>query len=572
MKNNIKIHENMRTLFKSMAEMRHRFLSILKTCVFNIDRVLLIGIIIIFIESYICISFEYSIGISLLYSFIYSSFLSILSVIKVFNLKIYKIVFYSLITANSLAFLIEFFVNYQHGIRLNEIVIISLLLTNSREIYEYIGNIPAEAYMIFAGLGLLSGIFIKAILRYARFCLILAKIIVVCGFLITTVLVGGAFVNRSKTVAWFNHFSMPRLVTSSYYAFCNMSSYSSANHSATIMTNNSSISNIVLILGESLTKNHMSLYGYTNDTTPLLKERDDLFVFGNVISSFCGTNPSIENMFTFRNYENNMRWNESENLISIMKKSGYHTLWISNQEKVDRWGSAAYVLSCESDEALFSDDFATPGTRKGRYDERVISLLGELPCTGMHKQKNFYVIHLLGSHEIFRERYPDGYECFSASDIKMNISDEKKDIVASYDNSVLYNDYVVNSIIDYFQNTDCLMIYISDHGEELYGETDKVTHANTKDGLEIPFIIWTSKDFVAKHEKMYSRLKNVDKNRKYMTDDLIHTILDLAEIYSKDYDSKRSLLNDKFDVNRKRIILRDYREPVNFDEIYRGKM
>ncbi len=39
---------------------------------------------------------------------------------------------------------------------------------------------------------------------------------------------------------------------------------------------------IIVVIGESLTRNHMSLYGYPRNTNPLLSERkDNLYVYNN---------------------------------------------------------------------------------------------------------------------------------------------------------------------------------------------------------------------------------------------------------------------------------------------------
>ena len=38
-----------------------------------------------------------------------------------------------------------------------------------------------------------------------------------------------------------------------------------------------------------------------------------------------------------------------------------------------------------------------------------------------------------------------------------------------------------------------------------------------------------------------------------MTDDMIHTILDLADIHTPEYDPAKSIVNDQFDASRPRI-------------------
>ena len=42
-------------------------------------------------------------------------------------------------------------------------------------------------------------------------------------------------------------------------------------------------------------------------------------------------------------------------------------------------------------------------------------------------------------------------------------------------------------------------------------------------------------------------------NRPYMTDDMIHTMLDVADVKTEDYNPKKSVINSAFDATRPRI-------------------
>ena len=56
-------------------------------------------------------------------------------------------------------------------------------------------------------------------------------------------------------------------------------------------------------------------------------------------------------------------------------------------------------------------------------------------------------------------------------------------------------------------------------------------------------------------EKYPEIVKRIEKslNDPYMTDDLIHTILDIADIKTPEFDETRSIINEKFNAERKRI-------------------
>ena len=70
--------------------------------------------------------------------------------------------------------------------------------------------------------------------------------------------------------------------------------------------------------------------------------------------------------------------------------------------------------------------------------------------------------------------------------------------------------------------------------------------------VEIPFLIYTSDKFIKNYPEKVESIKNsVDK--PYMTDDLIHTILEIADIKTSEFDETRSIINKNFNDKRKRI-------------------
>ncbi|WP_418626738.1 sulfatase-like hydrolase/transferase, partial [Anaerosinus sp.] len=151
--------------------------------------------------------------------------------------------------------------------------------------------------------------------------------------------------------------------------------------------------------------------------------------------------------------------------------------------------------------------------------------------------------------------YPKEYNVFNESDIESNFDTKRKLTIAEYDNAVLYNDFIVNEIIKRFEGKETLIIYISDHGEEVYDNRDYVGHTEdngSKYMIEIPMIVWGSKNFVERYPEKLQSIKMAIKH-PYMTDDIIHSILDLLEIKTIDYDSSRSIFSPDFNEKRQRI-------------------
>ena len=134
--------------------------------------------------------------------------------------------------------------------------------------------------------------------------------------------------------------------------------------------------------------------------------------------------------------------------------------------------------------------------------------------------------------------------------------DEKKRKIVAYDNTILYNDYVLNEIFKRFSGSYSIVIYLSDHGEEIYERGEFAGHIDTLANrfmVEIPMLIYVSDIFIQKHPKIYEKLK-ASVHRPYMSDDLIHTVLDIAGIQTPDFDPTRSIINDQFNEKRRRIV------------------
>ena len=96
---------------------------------------------------------------------------------------------------------------------------------------------------------------------------------------------------------------------------------------------------IIIVLGESFSSNHSSLYGYKKRTNPMLEEKaneGNLIVFKNTISPCTGTTAAFKYLLNTNQVgcEDGKQWYEHTNLIEVMNMIGYHTMWISNQSEI----------------------------------------------------------------------------------------------------------------------------------------------------------------------------------------------------------------------------------------------
>ncbi|MGG7073976.1 phosphoethanolamine transferase [Campylobacter sp. 9BO] len=310
------------------------------------------------------------------------------------------------------------------------------------------------------------------------------------------------------------------------------------------------VKNVIVIIGESLSRHYMSLYGYEKPTTPFLKNLEksgNLISFSDIISPYTSTNPVLEYALNFNNYESKDKrhYSDSLNMLDMFNLAGYKTFWISNQEFNGRYTMATTSISARADEIKFTGSL---GTRNSfRYDSEILQFLS-------NKTDGFYIIHLMGSHSLYRERYPDEYAKFKSNELNEPLNKKQKDRLAKYLNSVFYNDFIINEIYKVFKDDDSLILYFSDHGESLYEFKGLSGHGFvTRFTCEIPFMFIASDEFKTKHGELWQKIQEA-KDKPFMTDDLPHTLADIIGVKPLEYDENRSLISPNFNTLRKRIM------------------
>lgn len=316
-----------------------------------------------------------------------------------------------------------------------------------------------------------------------------------------------------------------------------------------ISTTNNKPQNIVIILGESFSKLHSSLYGYNKETNPYLsslRDSSSLFIFNHVTSSALNTIEAIKSIMTTYNpnKSNNTReWYECEKLPDIIKQTGYYTFWISNQSQYGLYDNIASAFAKLCDTTIFVGDLCA-GVGTNKLDENIIPCLQQQ--INNNNSLNCYFIHLIGSHYSFNRRYPKHFNKYSPNDYCEYPKHQRYNL-ATYDNSILYNDSVVYKIINLFQNKESIVFYFSDHSIDLYNSSsDYIGHAkgnvpkSADAGHQIPFMIYTSKKFNKNNPQTVKRIKE-NINTPFCTNNFIYTIMDITGV---------NFENNKNNINR----------------------
>lgn len=318
---------------------------------------------------------------------------------------------------------------------------------------------------------------------------------------------------------------------------------------------------IAVIIGESHSKYHSQLYGYPISNEPLLTSRlqnEELVLFSNVVSISDHTHGAISSIMSLSNSSKDDFF--SQHLFPVViKESGWETIMLENQYILN-----ASESSFMTNEELSTKMFSKRNTKRFATDEDMID---NHPFQVHNRQ--LYVFHLLGQHYDYDTNCPKSFKKFSSLAYQnSNKTDKQKKTLAAYDNITLYNDYIINKIINIFEDKNAIVIYFSDHGEEVCDNDDYFGHGNAafdtkrfKYQIEVPFFIWMSKEYISSH-KDFAKAIHEKSNCRYLTDDISHTILDLAGVRIDGFDETRSLLSSEF-KERTRIVLGS----INYDEV-----
>ncbi len=312
----------------------------------------------------------------------------------------------------------------------------------------------------------------------------------------------------------------------------------------------------VIIIGESLTSHKMSLYGYDRATNPKLEAiKDELVIFDDVISPSTYTIKSLEKALTMANYEDSTAIYKGS-IIQLFNSVGFKTFWISNQRPVGINENLLTKISSAADESVFVN--ISNYNMITSFDEELLEPVQEALDDDYPKKVLF--VHLLGNHIDYDKRYPKQFEVFKTLDDKYQ---DIEDVIDSYDNATIYNDFIVSEVIDKMKakNDESFLLFFSDHGEEVYETQDEFGHFlgdASKPMYDIPFVLWQSDKF---KENRPIRFR---PHREYMIDDLIHSIGHLANIKFEGYEAKRSVFSIYF-KKRIRHILGD----INYNKLYK---
>ncbi len=294
--------------------------------------------------------------------------------------------------------------------------------------------------------------------------------------------------------------------------------------------------NFVFILGESVRADHIQLNGYSRNTSPKLSQRANIISYPNIYTSLTYTVASVKQLLTNQSIDDVVKSNNVFSLFSVLNAVNYKTSWIGNSTIVK---SYAPIIRSNQNVQLI-DKFRSIMSFNKALDEKMLQPFDSILKT---KKNQFITLHMVGSHWWYENRYSSEFRKFTpVIDSKHIPSLAPQQIINSYDNTLLYLDNFIDTVISSVEktHTKSIVMYVSDHGEIL-GEEGKWLHAQESEASKNPaMIVWYSDEFKSSYPELVLALED-NKNKQFSTDFFYHSILDLFRVQNFEYDKNKSV-------------------------------
>ena len=305
----------------------------------------------------------------------------------------------------------------------------------------------------------------------------------------------------------------------------------------------------VLVIGETLRPDRLQLNGYNRATTPRLAGTENVVSFTDMVSPWAWTRMSVPVILSRKAATDQRYFPTETSLVAAFKEAGFSTSWLSTQSPLGVHDSSIALHASEADQVQYLNPVGYK--KEGFYDDILLPAFERV--LQQNQQKQFIVVHTLGSHFSYADRYPEAFDLFTPSGkgqlISMHDQKSRALLNNAYDNSVAYTDFVLFNLIKQLEKSQSVssLFFVSDHGENIFdGQCAKSGHGhNTERDYRVASILWTSDAY----NLLYPQKKALAEQRRQqplMTSSVFHSLLDLAGIQYPDQKLSKSWVNPEW--------------------------
>lgn len=299
----------------------------------------------------------------------------------------------------------------------------------------------------------------------------------------------------------------------------------------------------VLVIGESQNRAHMQAYNYHRATTPWLdsmKNDKNMLLFTKAYSCHTHTVPTLLYALTAKNQYNNIAVKNAVSVLEVAEAAGFETVWLSNQVKYSAWDTPVTSIASEANQQKWINSTLGESTNTDYFDGKLIEELEKIKIT----DQMLIVMHLMGNHGSYEQRYPKAFEKYDG-----------KNTIDKYDNSIIYNDYVMSQVYKRARKIPNFkgLVYCSDHADAIDKNLSHDAAQFDFDMTHIPLYIYLSDSYIQNNSAKYKSLEK-QKNKLFTNDLLFNLMLGVLGINLNNiYEPNNDPTADTFDNNKERF-------------------
>lgn len=319
---------------------------------------------------------------------------------------------------------------------------------------------------------------------------------------------------------------------------------------------------VVMVIGESSRYDRWSLNGYERDTNPLLKQESNLVPLADVITAVSATRLSVPVIISRKPATQSLKDGFSEkSFLTAYKEAGFKTYWLSNQISFGQFDTPVSVFAKEADVVQFLN--LGGFTNSSNFDQILFDPFRN--ALADPAPKKLIVLHTLGSHWNYSQRYPKQFDKWQPSLFGVDkpvYTDTaiKPQLNNSYDSSILYTDWFLSNVIGMLKDDGqrtalrSSLVYVADHGQTLYDGTCRLAfHGhNTQFEFHVPAFVWYSPQFQQHYPDKVTQLQRHQKAR-LSTENMFHTLLDLGDIRFAGEQPEWSIASPRFKQHKRYV-------------------
>lgn len=267
-------------------------------------------------------------------------------------------------------------------------------------------------------------------------------------------------------------------------------------------------------------------------------------LFEKAYSCYIQTVGVLTYALTAKNQYNDLDYKNAITLLEAAEAAGFTTVWLSNQSHYSPFDTPNTVIAAEAEQQYWLNGSVgknwVEATRTNFFDGALVDKLTHIKLT----DKMLIVVHLMGNHLAYNERYPKNFAVYKGNNS-----------LDSYDNSILYNDYVMERLFNRVKDLPGFqgLIYCADHAEAVREGSGHDATKYVPAMIRIPMYMYFSDSYIQNNKDKFTLLQQAQ--RKYFTNDLLfNVVISVMGIKLEGfYEPQNDLAGAAYDGDRERF-------------------